>query len=148
MPEWLIFMRRQYCLPDFVVIRNHDYYASVINYFSAKSLVNCSLHSNLFLIHALFIRLLTGFLFIEIWFIWLYSHPLFKWKNIPHTCYQASAINYCCDATSLDISPFVLLLYKDLFSANGPWQIYNIFSEIYRKSNACRELQTHENEGK
>lgn len=59
-------MRRQYCLPDFAAIRSHDYYACVIKYFSAKSLANCSHHNNLFLIHALFMRLLTGFLFIEI----------------------------------------------------------------------------------
>lgn len=59
-------MGRQYCFPDFVVIRSFDYYARVINYFSALSLVNCLLHSNLFLIHALFMRLLTSFFFIEI----------------------------------------------------------------------------------
>jgi len=62
-------MRRQYCLLDFFVIKSHDYYIGVINDVSAKCLVNCSLHNNLFLIHVLFMRLLTGFFFIEIWFI-------------------------------------------------------------------------------
>lgn len=94
------FMRRQYCLPDFV-IRSRDYYAHVVNYFSALSLVNCLLHSNLFLIHALFMKLLTSFLFIEIWFTWWCSHPLLKWSNIPPGCSQALPINCGCSIASL-----------------------------------------------